>query len=289
MLVMKTACLAGRREVPWNPSFTPNKDEKYCFALALSGGGSFGAYETGVVWGLLHYGDPDSYRWDVFTGVSAGSINAGMMSVWPKGSEVEMSENISHMVTVTTSDDTIASWDDHFLVPGPVEGYLYHAGLYDNSPMESYLNDYFANFTDIEKKLEISAVNVETGEFKCFDESITLKNLGRIIRASSSIPFAFPPTEFEGSLYMDGGTVWNINIDSAIDKCLELVDDEEHVVLDIAITETEDLPTLNSTGHSFSNFWRKHQIRKQYKVMDDIVEFARSRPNVNYRHFFSPS
>lgn len=72
--------------------FEPKPDEKYCYALALSGGGSFGCYETGVVWGLLHYGNPDDYRWDVFTGVSAGSIQAGLMSVWPKGSEVEMIE-----------------------------------------------------------------------------------------------------------------------------------------------------------------------------------------------------
>ena len=68
-----------------NDGFKAKDDEKYCYALALSGGGSFGTYETGVVWGLLHYGNPDDYRWDVFTGVSAGSLNAGMFAVWPKG------------------------------------------------------------------------------------------------------------------------------------------------------------------------------------------------------------
>ena len=84
-------------DLTFSNKFVPKEGEEYCYALALSGGGAFGVYEAGVVWGLLHYGDPDMYRWDVFTGVSAGSINAGMYSVWPKGKEVEMSENISWM------------------------------------------------------------------------------------------------------------------------------------------------------------------------------------------------
>ena len=34
---------------------------KSCHALVLSGGGSNGAWEAGVIWGLVHYGDPDDY------------------------------------------------------------------------------------------------------------------------------------------------------------------------------------------------------------------------------------
>jgi len=35
--------------------------------------------------------------------------------------------------------------------------------------------------------------------------------------------------------------------------------------------------------------FRRRAIHKYYKTMNDIAEFARSRPNVNYRHFFKPS
>jgi len=76
-------------------------EQQYCYALALSGGGSFGCYETGVIWGLLHYGKPEDYQWDVVTGVSAGAIQAGLMSVWPKGKEAEMTEAISKLATET--------------------------------------------------------------------------------------------------------------------------------------------------------------------------------------------
>ena len=282
-----TAKETAAQQPSFNDSFKPKEGEKYCYALALSGGGSFGTYETGVVWGLLHYGDPELYRWDVFTGVSAGSINAGMMSVWPKGKEVEMSENVSYMCTKTTPADTMAQWPG--ILPGPVEGLLYHKGLMDESPMTAYLNDYFKDFPGIQKKVVLSAVDVESGLYHPFDESVGIGNLGTVIRASTSIPFAFEPTYFEGHWYMDGGTVWNINLKDAIDKCLEIVEDEEHVVLDVAITEFVNMETLEETGKSWENYARKRQIRKYYKTMNDIIEFSRSRPNVNYRHFFKPS
>ena len=74
--------------VVFNDNFKPTPGEEYCYAIALSGGGSWGAYEAGVLWGLTHYGDPTNYEYDVITGVSVGSMNAGFMSVWPKGTEV---------------------------------------------------------------------------------------------------------------------------------------------------------------------------------------------------------
>ena len=88
---------------------------------------------------------------------------------------------------------------------------------------------------------------------------------------------------------MDGGTVWNVNLKDAVDKCLEIVDDEEHVVLDIAITEFINMEQIEEVGKTYDAFARQKQIRKYYKTMNDVAEFARSRPNVNYRHFFKPS
>lgn len=70
---------------------------KKCRALALSGGGTNGAWEAGVVWGLTHYGDPKDYEWEVHTGVSAGSINtAGMVGFAPEDT-VKATEYLANM------------------------------------------------------------------------------------------------------------------------------------------------------------------------------------------------
>ena len=60
-----------------------------CTALVLSGGGSNGAWESGVLWGLLHYGEPSDFMYDVVSGVSIGSINASGLAVFAKGQERE--------------------------------------------------------------------------------------------------------------------------------------------------------------------------------------------------------
>ena len=66
---------------------TANTDS--CTALVLSGGGSNGAWEIGVLWGLVNYGNPDDFKYDVVSGISAGSINALALAGWEVGKEKE--------------------------------------------------------------------------------------------------------------------------------------------------------------------------------------------------------
>jgi len=67
-----------------------------CYALALSGGGSKGAYEAGVLHGMYHSAqDKSKYQYDVVTGVSAGAINTGAISLFAPGDEENMLEYLS--------------------------------------------------------------------------------------------------------------------------------------------------------------------------------------------------
>ena len=82
---------------------TATKDGK-CRALVLSGGSNNGAWETGVIWGLTHYGNPEDFAWDTVSGVSAGAINTGGIATWPTGTEVEMTEWLSGKWETMTND-----------------------------------------------------------------------------------------------------------------------------------------------------------------------------------------
>jgi predicted acylesterase/phospholipase RssA len=54
--------------------------------------------------------------------------------------------------------------------------------------------------------------------------------------ASASIPGIFPPTKLRDYNLIDGGSVWNLNIIGAIEKCKELgVTNDENIVLDVII------------------------------------------------------
>ena len=61
-----------------------------CKAIVLSGGGNLGAWEIGVMWGLVNYGDPKDFYWDVASGISAGAINTAGMAGWYPEEVVEM-------------------------------------------------------------------------------------------------------------------------------------------------------------------------------------------------------
>jgi len=52
-----------------------------CLVLALSGGGSGGAWEVGVLYGLAHDNQNiEDYFYDVVTGVSSGAINTAALA-----------------------------------------------------------------------------------------------------------------------------------------------------------------------------------------------------------------
>ena len=100
-----------------------------CHALALSGGANHGAWETGVMWGLLHYGDPAEFTWDVVTGVSAGAINTSIISVFAPGDEVAMTEYMTDSWAGITNNDVIwTNWPE-----GPAKALMNRGGMLDNS------------------------------------------------------------------------------------------------------------------------------------------------------------
>lgn len=88
---------------------------------------------------------------------------------------------------------------------------------------------------------------------------------------------------------MDGGTVWNTNLASAVNRCMEVVDDESQIILDIVLCGGSHLQTAKETGNAIENFLRYREISGYYDSMNDVVEFKKLKPNVNYRYLFIPS
>ena len=106
---------------------------KTCTALVLSGGGVNGAWEAGVIWGLLHYGNPKDYKYDVLSGVSAGSINSAGLSGFKIGQELAFSEWLSNVWDTIQADDIFKDWK------GGIAHGLFEPGIYDDSPALAFM------------------------------------------------------------------------------------------------------------------------------------------------------
>ena len=85
---------------------------------------------------------------------------------------------------------------------------------------QSCLNTFllFWSFEGIERRITLAAVNVETGEYTTFDQKNTdFVDFPKAAYSSASVPGMFQPLHWEGrGTFMDGGTVYNINLTSAI-------------------------------------------------------------------------
>ena len=104
--------------------------------------------------------------------------------------------------------------------------------------------------------------------------------------ASGSIPVALQPRHFKGYVLMDGGTVWNVNIDAAINKCREIVSDDSDIIVDIAMCSYHTPNNQTVAKNAFSNFMGGRDIRSYYIGMDAIQAEKRAYNNIEYRYFF---
>jgi len=88
---------------------------------------------------------------------------------------------------------------------------------------------------------------------------------------------------------MDGGTVWNTNLVSAVERCMEIVDSKAKIIVDIAICGHTEQVTVTALNNTVSNILRQRQIKKSYGTIDDVLEYARTEPEVNFRYLLVPS
>ena len=98
--------------------------------------------------------------------------------------------------------------------------------------------------------------------------------------ASSSVPFVFPNRHIEGRILMDGGTVWNSNLESAIERCREIVDRDEDIIMDVIICDDSKLQILNATGDTIENYLRSWTLSLYHKSVSDVREQRIANPKV---------
>merc|ERR1719468_1037543 len=124
------------------------------------------------------------------------------------------------------------------------------------------------------RRITVTSAEVNTGAYVEFDQTnITFNELPKAAVASASMPGMFNPMVWPGhGIFMDGGTVFNINIESAVHQCLDLVNDESKITVDVLIcnapVEPEVIESLDGTRDAIA---RQHDLRKYYSATSSIV------------------
>ena len=149
------------------------------------------------------------------------------------------------------------------------------------------MTDLVAPFGEIKRRFTVSAVDVNTGIYEVFDQKNTsYEELPQVCFASGSIPTVFPPQHYKGMVLMDGGTVWDVNIDSAINQCLEIVDSEEDIIVDVAICGYSQRTGDPVSKNAMENFMSGRDERDFYENTNSIQASLDAYPGVQKRYYF---
>ncbi len=162
--------------------------------LSLSGGGSFGAVEIGI---LKRITESDVKKYDLYTGISAGALNAGFLSYFS-----DLKRGISAAEKMYKSIHNLLIYD--ILPPTGVS-------VLNTEPLFNTLTKVINNMPGkpVIHTL-IGATNLYSGNLDVYTfEDNDNANKVLLLMASSAIPGIFPPVKYDGQLYADGGTLSN--------------------------------------------------------------------------------
>ena len=158
----------------------------------------------------------------------------------------------------------------------------------DNSPLLAFLKKTLATLDDFKRRVTLATVNVNDGTYTQFTQkNLQFTELADAAVASASIPFVFPPHNWEGKgLFMDGGTVYNINIEGAIQQCMDLVDDESKIIIDIFICGAPEHPDVwdRAARTAWYAYYRQHSLHSFYVNTDSVATAMIAHDKVQVRH-----
>lgn len=188
--------------------------------LALGGGGPKGLAHIGVIKVL----EKNNIPIDFIAGTSAGAMVGGMYAY---------SKNI-------------ASLEEQFLNKNWFQMLTYFAdpslkgGFIQGNRMEEFLQEYLqsATFDKLKIPFQATAVDLQSGKMKILREG----PVSTSIRASCAIPMLFKPVEIDKRLYVDGGLISSVPVQTVKKMGADIV---IAVQLNKYYEPTQDLSSLN--------------------------------------------
>lgn len=187
-----------------------------CRLLSLSGGGSWGAFEAGVISRLLEERG-EAFDYARILGVSAGSLNAGLLATEPPGHS-GLRAGAATLRKLWTEARTRDVWEWHIFRPDD------HAGksLLSTAPLRRLLERVLTG-RSIRRNVTFGLTSVATGRPAVVDEREIARAGGKamvpLMLASSAIPVLFPPIWYNETLWIDGGVASNVLTVHGVDLC----------------------------------------------------------------------
>lgn len=147
------------------------------------------------------------------------------------------------------------------------------------------------NISTLKRTVNVGITDALTGKFQAFtDGNLTESdNMITALFGSFAMPGFFPPAEAQDTKWFDGSVVWDLDVFSVVNKCLE-THDESDVVVDVILTSSNSLKEVEAENyHSISMLFRYHAISSYYGSMDGLLRAQFAYPDVTFRFIIQPT
>lgn len=179
-------------------------------AFVLSGGGSLGSIQVGMLLGLAESGIAP----ELIVGTSVGAVNGGWVA---SRADVEGIRALADLWRSLSRQDVFPT--------RPIVGLLGFLGLRSNlvpnHGLRRLIKDHlqFPRLQDAPVPLHVVATDV----LSCHDVLLSSGDAIDAITASAAIPAVFPPVNIDGRELMDGGVVNNTPLSHAVALGADLI------------------------------------------------------------------
>ncbi len=233
----------------------PKKTNRIKLGLVLSGGGSRGFAQIGV----LKAFEESSINIDYIVGTSIGGILGGLYSSGYSANELDsLNKAIDWNSLISLSDKYQREFlfteqkktYDKSLVTLSLDGFrpVIPTSISSGQRLTEKINllflnaryKPFVNFNSLKIPFAVVATNFDRGEKTVFREG----NISECIKASFTFPLLYSPTIINDSNYVDGGLTANIPVDVAKDIGADYV---------VAVNSTSPLKTVDEIRESPAN------------------------------------
>lgn len=196
--------------------------------LSFSGGGAFGAVEIGIIKKLQSESNTNT-KYDIYTGISSGGINAGYLSHF---NDLNMGIEGAEQLYSNSKNPMVYSFLPFTKV-----------SLLNTSPFKDTLNNVISPLSKPYIPTYIGATNLYSGNLDIFRYDLleTVEEKVNLLMSTSAIPILFPPINFNGTQYTDGGILQN--------DLLDIIHDNSYINITF-ITPTDKLIYKNKPINS---------------------------------------
>jgi predicted acylesterase/phospholipase RssA len=255
-----------------------------CYAVAFSSGDQTAAYQAGAFKALVE-GHPGEASYTAVSGVSAGAVNAAILASFPVGSEADAA---LRMQTFWENSGNTRLWKDW--AGGVMEGMFVKGGLYNDKPLYNFLASELADIVPNQRFVDVALANIANGTIdEFYGTDLASGDLLDVMYGSFSYPGFFAPEVAMASDWFDGGMVWDIDVFSAVNKCME-THAQEDIVLDVILADTRHLKQVDASNYVTLQVLKRAAFIIRYTTqLDGLLRAQFAYPNIQWRHIIAPS